>query len=79
MWLVASGCRSSADGMQPFVLDLVSTRANTPSAGQITIKLGFGPTNAHNLMEYDEIYGELIKRSQPSLVSAPPVRVVLYL
>ncbi|KDR72275.1 hypothetical protein GALMADRAFT_74027, partial [Galerina marginata CBS 339.88] len=63
-------------GNQPFSVNLVSTRANTPSAGSIQIKLGFAPTpNAQNLMEFDEIYGELVKRSRPSLVSAPPVSI----
>ena len=60
---------------QPFVLDLASMCEGIPTAGQITIKLGFAPTSANNLMEFDEIYSELMKRSRPSLVSAPPVRV----
>ena len=57
---------------------MVPTRTNTPSSGTIQVKLGFAPTpNSHNLMEYDEIYGELVKRSRPSLVSAPPVSIFL--
>ncbi len=62
--------------LQPFTLDLASTRAGTPPAGKITIKLGFATTSSHNLMDFDEIYGELVKRSRPSLVSAPPVRTI---
>ncbi|KJA14260.1 hypothetical protein HYPSUDRAFT_59467 [Hypholoma sublateritium FD-334 SS-4] len=62
--------------LQPFTLDLVSTRARTPTAGKITIKLGFATTSSNNLMDFDEIYGELVKRSRPSLVSAPPTEGV---
>lgn len=52
----------------------MSTRANTPGTGSIQLKLGFVPTpNSQNLMEFDEIFSELVKRSRPSLVSAPPV------
>jgi hypothetical protein len=55
---------------------LISTRAKTISAGSVQIKLGFTPApNSNNLMDFDEIYAELLKRSRPSLVSAPPVRV----
>jgi phosphatidylserine decarboxylase len=58
-----------------FSLDVISTREGTPNSGTIQIKLGFVPTaNAQNLMEFDEIYSEFVKRSRPSLVSAPPVR-----
>ncbi|KAF8160416.1 hypothetical protein BJ912DRAFT_1035445 [Pholiota molesta] len=59
-------------GNKPFSLNIISTRAGTPTTGRIHIKLGFAPTSANNLMEYDEIYGELVKRTRPSLVSAPP-------
>ena len=62
--------------LQPFTLDLASTRAGTPPAGKITIKLGCATTSSHNLMDFAEIYGELVKRSRPSLVSAPPVRTI---
>lgn len=56
-------------------LNLVSTRANTPSTGSVQIKFGFVLTpNSNNLMEFDEIYSELVKRTRPSLVSAPPVK-----
>ncbi|EGN98626.1 hypothetical protein SERLA73DRAFT_54356, partial [Serpula lacrymans var. lacrymans S7.3] len=53
---------------------LISTRASTHGSGSVQIKLGFVPApNTTNLMEYDEVFAELIKRSRPSLVSAPPV------
>ncbi|EGO24192.1 hypothetical protein SERLADRAFT_361384 [Serpula lacrymans var. lacrymans S7.9] len=52
---------------------LISTRASTHGSGSVQIKLGFVPApNTTNLMEYDEVFAELIKRSRPSLVSAPP-------
>ncbi|KJA25211.1 hypothetical protein HYPSUDRAFT_214202 [Hypholoma sublateritium FD-334 SS-4] len=60
----------------PFTLDLVSTHAGTPNAGKITIKLGFATTSSHNVLEFDEIYRELVKRSCPSLISAPPTEGV---
>ncbi|KAF8166385.1 C2 domain-containing protein, partial [Pholiota molesta] len=63
-------------GNKPFSLNIISTRAGTPTTGRIHIKLGFAPTSANNLMEYDEIYGELVKRTRPSLVSAPPTEGV---
>ncbi|KAF8808440.1 hypothetical protein BYT27DRAFT_7188951 [Phlegmacium glaucopus] len=67
----------SDPGNQPISLNLVSTRASTPSTGSIQIKLGFVPTSdAQNLMEYDEIFTELNKRSRPSLVSAAPTEGV---
>jgi phosphatidylserine decarboxylase len=60
--------------LQPITLSLVSTRVGTPSTGSVQIKLGFVPTsNTQNLLEFDEIFTELMKCSQPSLVSAPPV------
>jgi phosphatidylserine decarboxylase len=60
--------------LQSISLNLVSARASTLSTGSVRIKLGFTPTsNTHNLLEFDEIYTELIKCSRPSLVSAPPV------
>ena len=60
--------------LQPFTLSLVSARVGTPSTGSVQIKLGFVPTSdIQNLLEFDEIFTELIKCSRPSLVSAPPV------
>ncbi|KAF8957740.1 phosphatidylserine decarboxylase-domain-containing protein [Flammula alnicola] len=64
-------------GNTPISLDIVSTRAGTPTTGSMQIKLGFARTaNSQNLMEFDEIYSELVKRSRPSLVSAPPTEGV---
>ena len=60
--------------LQPITLSLVSARVGTPSTGSVQIKLGFVPTSdTQNLLEFDEIFTELIKCSRPSLVSAPPV------
>ncbi|KAF9461635.1 phosphatidylserine decarboxylase-domain-containing protein [Collybia nuda] len=61
----------------PFTLPLVSTRAGTPVTGSVQVKLGFvSPPNTSNVMEFDEIFTELIRRSRPSLVSAPPTEGV---
>ncbi|KDQ52654.1 hypothetical protein JAAARDRAFT_39909 [Jaapia argillacea MUCL 33604] len=58
---------------KPFSSNVLSTRASTPATGTVQIKLGFvAPYNTQSLMEFDEVYAELIRRSQPSLVSAPP-------
>ena len=57
--------------LQSITHSLVSARVGTPSTGTVQIKLGFVPTSdAQNLLEFDEIYTELIKCSRPSLVSA---------
>ncbi|KAH7884251.1 phosphatidylserine decarboxylase-domain-containing protein [Phlebopus sp. FC_14] len=54
-------------------LTLVSTRAATHAFGSVQIKLGFtSPPNALPVMTFDEVFAELVKRSRPSLVSAPP-------
>ncbi|EDR01685.1 uncharacterized protein LACBIDRAFT_310705 [Laccaria bicolor S238N-H82] len=59
-------------GNKPFSVDLLSTRPNTAATGSIQLKIGFVPPHGtHDLLEYDEIYGEFVKRSRPSLVSAP--------
>ncbi|ETW83451.1 hypothetical protein HETIRDRAFT_474586 [Heterobasidion irregulare TC 32-1] len=58
---------------EPFSLDLLSTRSNTSVRGSIRIKVGFvNPPDLFNLADFGETYQELIKRSRPSLVSAPP-------
>ena len=57
--------------LQSITHSLLSARVGTPSTGTVQIKLGFVPTSdAQNLLEFDEIYTELIKCSRPSLVSA---------
>lgn len=62
---------------QAMTLKVQSTRSSTPATGTVRVKLGFvQPANAENLMDFHEIYGELIKRVQPSLVSAPPTEGV---
>ncbi|KAI0706958.1 phosphatidylserine decarboxylase-domain-containing protein [Earliella scabrosa] len=56
-----------------FSTNLVSTRNSTQATGNIQVKLGFvPPPNTAALMDYAEIYSELVKRTRPSLVSAPP-------
>ncbi|KAI0635493.1 phosphatidylserine decarboxylase-domain-containing protein [Trametes polyzona] len=53
--------------------NLQSTRNSTPPTGSIQLKLGFvTPPNTTSLMDFAEIYSELVKRTRPSLVSAPP-------
>jgi phosphatidylserine decarboxylase len=62
--------------LQPFSANLVSARASTPATGTIQIKLGFVEApNTQSTMDFQEIYTELVRRSRPSLVSAPPVRL----
>ncbi|CAL1717452.1 unnamed protein product [Somion occarium] len=54
-------------------LNILSTRTSTQASGSIQIKLGFErPPGVANLMEFSEVYTELVKLSRPSLVSAPP-------
>ncbi|KAF9029454.1 hypothetical protein BDZ89DRAFT_1101522 [Hymenopellis radicata] len=61
----------------PFTLPLLSTRSNTAASGSVTLKLGFVyPPNTTVLSEFEETYGELVKRGRPSLVSAPPTEGV---
>ena len=57
--------------------NLVSTRNPTQARGNIQVKLGFvAPSNAFSLVDYGDIFAELVKRSRPSLVSAPPVSIL---
>ena len=59
---------------QPFDVPLVSTRVSTESKGSVKVKLGFvRPQNAQLLMDFPDIYAEIVNRSRPSIVSAPPV------
>ncbi|EPQ52482.1 hypothetical protein GLOTRDRAFT_140216 [Gloeophyllum trabeum ATCC 11539] len=58
---------------KPFTAPVVSTRTTTKARGTIEIKLGFvQPPNTESLLDFDEIYQDLVKRSRPSLMSAPP-------
>lgn len=62
---------------QPFSVNLISSRATTNATGTMHIKVGFvHPPNLTNRPDFEETYNALIKRSRPSLVSAPPVRIV---
>jgi hypothetical protein len=59
---------------KPFSAKLVSTRASTHATGTVEIKLGFvAPPNTLQPCDFAEIFDDLVKRSRPSLVSAPPV------
>jgi phosphatidylserine decarboxylase len=63
--------------LQPFSTNLVSARVSTQATGSVQVKLGFVSTaNTRSLMDFDEVFTELVKRSRPSLVSAPPVRIL---
>ncbi|TFK78063.1 C2-domain-containing protein [Polyporus arcularius HHB13444] len=54
---------------------VISTRNSTPATGNVQVKLGFvSSPNTAALMDFEEIYSELVKRTRRSLVSAPPVR-----
>ncbi|KAI0925468.1 hypothetical protein AcV5_008193 [Taiwanofungus camphoratus] len=58
---------------RPITAPVVSTRNSAQASGTIKVKLGFvSPANTAALMDYCELYSELVKRSRPSLVSAPP-------
>ncbi|OBZ66242.1 Phosphatidylserine decarboxylase proenzyme 3 [Grifola frondosa] len=53
--------------------NVVSTRNSTHATGTIHVKLGFvAPAKTTTLMDFGEVYSDLVKRTRPSLVSAPP-------
>lgn len=63
----------SAETNQSRSVNLVSTRANTHASGMAIVKLGFvAPPGAQSPMAFERVFAELVKRSRPSLVSAPP-------
>ncbi|KZP07697.1 hypothetical protein FIBSPDRAFT_278982 [Athelia psychrophila] len=79
--LLDSWFRQESDGIfgfddpanQPYDVPLVSTRASTPATGTAQITLGFvNSPGMLALMELRDVYNELVRRSRPSLVSAPP-------
>ncbi|CCL98617.1 uncharacterized protein FIBRA_00619 [Fibroporia radiculosa] len=58
---------------KPIDSPVVSTRTSTNATGSIQIKLGFVSSSGHaSIVNYDDLFTELVKRSRPSLVSAPP-------
>ncbi|TFK32508.1 phosphatidylserine decarboxylase-domain-containing protein [Crucibulum laeve] len=70
-------CKWGEEGNEPISLSLVSTRASTAATGTIQLKLGFvAPPNVQHDLDFAEVYSELVKRSRPSLVSAPPTEGV---
>lgn len=71
--LPVSGLGFSSETNQPHSVNLVSTRANTHASGMAVVKLGFvTPPGAQSPMAFERVFAELVKRSRPSLVSAPP-------
>lgn len=71
--LLVSGLGFSSETNQPRSVNLVSTRANTHASGMAVVKLGFvTPPGAQSPMAFERVFAELVKRSRPSLVSAPP-------
>lgn len=71
--LPVSGLSFSSETNQPRSVNLVSTRANTHASGMAVVKLGFvAPPGARSPMAFERVFAELVKRSRPSLVSAPP-------
>ena len=66
--------RESPLPLQPFSVNLISSRATTTASGTMHIKVGFvHPLNSTTFPDFGETYNALIKHSRPSLVSAPPV------
>lgn len=64
---------------QPFSVNLLSTRASIQASGTMQVKLGFvDAANPQSLMDFKDVYAELVRRSRPSLVSAPPVRFFFF-
>ncbi|KDR66647.1 hypothetical protein GALMADRAFT_216867 [Galerina marginata CBS 339.88] len=62
-----------------FSLDLVSTRTNIQATGSIQVKLGFAPApdaDPQNSMPLEDVYAELLRRTRPLLISAPPTEGV---
>ncbi|KAG2747889.1 hypothetical protein P692DRAFT_20848943 [Suillus brevipes Sb2] len=71
--LPVNGLGFSSETNQPHSVNLVSTRANTHASGMAVVKLGFvTPPGAQSPMAFERVFAELVKRSRPSLVSAPP-------
>ena len=63
--------------LQPFWVDIVSTKASTAASGSIQVKIGFvRPDKADHKMDFKEVYDELLRLTQNaglSIMSAPPV------
>ncbi|KAF8486476.1 phosphatidylserine decarboxylase-domain-containing protein [Russula ochroleuca] len=60
---------------QPFSVNLISSRATTNATGTMHIKVGFVHLPDSPIRpDFAETYNALIKRSRPSLVSAPPTQ-----
>ncbi|TFY52202.1 hypothetical protein EVJ58_g10146, partial [Rhodofomes roseus] len=58
---------------KPISAPIVSTRVSIAAAGTIQFKLGFvSPADRQSAQDFSELFSELVKRSRPSLVSAPP-------
>ncbi|GLB40809.1 putative catalyzes the formation of phosphatidylethanolamine (PtdEtn) from phosphatidylserine (PtdSer) [Lyophyllum shimeji] len=61
-------------GNRPFTLDLETTRDGAVAVpGTLRLKLGFvKPPQPESTLGFEDIYKELLKRSRPSVISAPP-------
>lgn len=71
--LLVNGLCFSDETNQPRSVNLISTRANTHASGLAIVKLGFVvPPGAQSPLAFERVFAELVKRSRPSLVSAPP-------
>ncbi|KAJ3850458.1 phosphatidylserine decarboxylase-domain-containing protein [Lentinula lateritia] len=64
------------EGNTTFSLSLASTRSNTNARGSVQLKIGFVEAPKHQAHHQREVYGELLKRSRPSLVNIPPTEGV---
>lgn len=62
---------------QPIMVPLISTRNNTAAVGALEVKVGFVQVPDMTPVDFAEVYDDLVKRSRPSLVSAPPVSSLL--
>ncbi|KAJ3889118.1 phosphatidylserine decarboxylase-domain-containing protein [Lentinula edodes] len=64
------------EGNTTFSLSLASTRSNTNAQGSVQLKIGFEEKYPDVEVDFEEVYGELLKRSRPSLVNIPPTEGV---
>ncbi|KAH9986068.1 phosphatidylserine decarboxylase-domain-containing protein [Russula vinacea] len=64
---------------RPFSVNLISSRATTNATGTMHIKVGFVHIPSSTIRpDFAETYNALIKRSRPSLVSAPATQGIEY-
>jgi phosphatidylserine decarboxylase len=74
-WFKGSAFAFDDPDNQPFSVNLISSRVTTHATGTMHIKVGFTrPPNSTTQPNFEDIYNSLVKRSRPSLVSAPPTQ-----